>query len=244
MSIRDRRVQLAVAVLFVLGLAGFWGAGRLRAWHHSRAAEQTLESRDFTRAADHLQKYLDLFPEDLASRLLLAQVSRQQGDHDQALQHLAAYQRKGGAAEVVVREQARLLAQQGDLAEALRLLSWCQDHPEAPETPLDLEAGIEGSLKALMPAYLGGFTFAGSEAAQQVQQTRQAADLWLRLRTGRADQVQGLVWRARAHSFAHEQPQALADVRQALALDPDHFEAQVHLAMFLTQESPADAAQK
>jgi tetratricopeptide (TPR) repeat protein len=124
----------------------------------------------------------------------------------------------------------------------MRLLSHCLDHPDDADTPPALEAGIEGSLKALVPAYTELKTFPGGSAAAQVKKLQQAADLWLRLRPGRADQADGMVWRARAHAYANEPLAARDDARKALELDSDHFQARLNLALFLAPDAPAEAA--
>ncbi len=68
----------------------------------------------------------------------------------------------------------------------------------------------------------------------------QAADRWLRLREGKADQVQGLVWRGRARALAGDYPNGVADYRKALELDPGHFEARKFLAFAVAEEAPEE----
>jgi predicted Zn-dependent protease len=70
---------------------------------------------------------------------------------------------------------------------------------------------------------------------------RQAVDAWLRLRPGRADQVQGRVWKARVARLAVDHPAASAALQEAVKLDPDHFEARFHLALSLLESRPDEA---
>ena len=73
-------------------------------------------------------------------------------------------------------------------------------------------------------------------------QARDGIDLWLKNRSSSADRAQGLVWRARARELASVHAGAIADLREALALDPDHYEARAYLCFFLYQEAPQESA--
>src|SRR5207249_1211141 len=110
------------------------------------------------------------------------------------------------------------------------------------ETPLILEALLVGTLDALEPFFSAGMVLDSEKGGPLLERARRAVDLWLRVCPGRADQVQGLVWRGRIHAFASAQPQAVADFRKALELDPDHFDARLHLAQAVAQKAPAEAA--
>ncbi|HEY1187351.1 MAG TPA: tetratricopeptide repeat protein, partial [Gemmata sp.] len=65
-----------------------------------------------------------------------------------------------------------------------------------------------------------------------------AAEQWLALRPGLPDRVQGLVWQGRIYGYARDHDKSLAKYREALALDPNHFEARYHLAIALVQSAP------
>jgi tetratricopeptide (TPR) repeat protein len=238
-----KKVRVALVLLFA---AAAFPAYRLSLYlyrnYHYHAAEEAMGRRDFREAGARLDRCLSAAPDDLPAQLLAAQAARRRGDLDEARRHLDAYQQGHGPEDALKRERRLVLVQQGDLTEAGRLLSSCLERPDDPETPLALEAGIEGSLKALVPAYTALKTFPGGSAAPQVKKVRQAVDLWLRLRPGRADQVEGLVWRARASAYANEPLAAREDARKALDLDPDHFQARLNLAIFLAPDAPAEAA--
>jgi tetratricopeptide (TPR) repeat protein len=72
---------------------------------------------------------------------------------------------------------------------------------------------------------------------------QEAIALWSRLRPERADQVQGLVWRGRAHRITDEHAAAVADFRKALEMDPDNLHAKLALAFTLVQEAPEEATE-
>jgi tetratricopeptide (TPR) repeat protein len=236
------RIALVLLLPVVAVLAYFVGL-RLWAGYHRRAAEQALAQREFKEASLHLEKCLDVAPDDLEARLLAAQAARRRGDFDEARRHLHLFHQGHGSADAHDLEHRLICAQQGDLEQAKLLLAHCAEHPDAPDTPLMLEACIIGSADALEPTVTVAMTYGGGGPAEAyLRKVLEADDLWLRLRSGRADQAEGLVWRARLHSLANDPGKAKADVRQALELDPEHYDARFHLAILLIQEAPAEAA--
>jgi predicted Zn-dependent protease len=240
-----KRMRVALVVLVpVVAFLGYELGLFLYGNYHYRAAEQALDRRDFDDASAHLEKCLDVSPRELPTRLLAAQAARRRHDYEEARRQLYAFKQNKGPAQALESEYRLMRAQQGDLDEARLLLSFCEDHPDDPDTPMALEAAIEGSLAALTDAFSASLTFAGGPAEEYVVKVQRGADLWLRLRPGKADQVQGLVWRARAHAYTNDQLKAKEDARRALELDPDHFEARMELAFFLTQDAPAEAAEQ
>ncbi len=235
------RVVLVVALPLTVLLAYALGTFLWRR-HHYRAAEEALDRRDFAGAAAHLEQCLAVSPHDLPARQLAARAARRRHDYDEARHHLSLFTRENGPAEAVELELRLMQAQQGDRTEAAHWLSFCEDHPEDPGTPLRLEAAIEGSLVGLSQAFAASLTYGGGRWEEYATRVRRGADLWLRLRTGRADQVEGLVWRAQVEVFTNDLPEAKADVRKALELDPEHFGARLQMAFLLEQEAPAEAA--
>jgi tetratricopeptide (TPR) repeat protein len=242
MRIRGRWVACGLLVLALLGVAGYFVGWHGWARHHYAKAQQALERRAFAEATVHLEKTLEVWSSDVDLRLLLAQVARRSGQFSAAHRHLRAHETELGPALPRVLEYRLLRVQQGDLTEVPELLASCSADPMAADTPLILEAIIEGSINALIPAFLQRMTFAGGPAERSLIFARRAVDLWLELRTGHADHVQGLVWRGNLQVLANHPTEALADLRQALALDPAHFEARLDLAMLVRQWSPTEAA--
>jgi tetratricopeptide (TPR) repeat protein len=121
-------------------------------------------------------------------------------------------------------ERQLLRIQTGDLTDAPQLAEFCTDHASEPSGALALEVLIEGSMTAF-----------------NLSLTKWAVDLWLEHRTGTADQVQGLVWRGRLNEFTQNFPQALADFRRAVELDPDNRAARLRLVTALIREEPREA---
>ncbi len=132
--------------------------------------------------------------------------------------------------------------QDGDLKDADELLSSCLAHPEAPDTPFILEAIIEGIAQGAAPEQHFDLTRPADARLKEIAQTHQAVELWLRLRPGKADQVQGMVWRGCASEAASDHAQAVADLHRALEIDPEHFQARLSLAFFMLQQNPKEAA--
>lgn len=222
---RWARLALAVVVLLLLGGAAYkigvtvWTSG------HYRAALRALERYDFDEAREHLEQYLSVYPDDGEVRLLAAQTARRQGDFNEAESQLRRARQLGMAADAIATERQLLAVHMGDLTDAPQLAGYCKEHPSEPGTVVAFEALIEGSLKAVNPSL-----------------AKWAVDLWLRHRTGNADQVQGLVLRGRVYEFLQDHVQARADYEKALASSPDHLQARLRLAELLTREAPGEAA--
>ena len=134
---------------------------------------------------------------------------------------MRAAEQHGASSEAVETERRLLRLQQGDLADASRLVQFCSAHPDGPDAALALEVLIEGNLQA--------FNLVGA---------RWAIDQWLAHRPGPFDQAQGLVWKGRADAFAQDSAQARADFVQAVELAPEHTQARIRLVEVLIREEP------
>jgi tetratricopeptide (TPR) repeat protein len=237
---RKTRILLA-AVLTVVGYACYEGGVYLWGRHHYQAAEAALDRRDVPSATYHIQKVLKVWPREPAVHLLAARAARRRREYDRALAHLQQLQKYDGPQNAVELEYKLLRVQEGDLDDLSILLAYAAEYPDAADTPVILEACIEGGLKGLVPAYAEGMTFQGGTAASKVSQLHRAVDQWLASRPDVADQAQGYVWRGGVHGLENDKPHALEDTRRALELDPNHFGARLQLGIFLAQEKPADA---
>jgi tetratricopeptide (TPR) repeat protein len=232
-------------ILLVLLLAGSFGTYKLGVYlwgvHRYRAAEAAINRRDFAAARAALKECLVLWPTNGSLRLLAAQTARRDGDTAEALYQLRARTDTKGGDEARALEVKLIRVQAGEMREADCLLQSCFDEPKAAQTPLVLEAVIEGSLRALFPAFAAAGMVEPKAAAPEIARLRRGVDLWLACRPARADQVQGLVWRGRLHGYASEYASAVADLRSALEQDPNHFAARWYLAFLVIRVAPEEA---
>jgi tetratricopeptide (TPR) repeat protein len=240
MRIGGRRPWLALLLLLLIGFALYRIGLLLWCSYHYRAALAALERRDFQQADLHLQRSLDAAPGDLTVRLVAARTARRQRHYDSARKHLDLFARQQGVREALALEQHLRDVQEGDLSDVDRLLAFCAENHDVPESPLILEACIEGMLKG-GPPLIHGMSQAAA-ATSDVARVQRAVDSWLRARPHAADQVQGRVWRGRAYALANDQPKALSSLHEALELDPGHFEARLYLALYLAEGAPGEAA--
>jgi tetratricopeptide (TPR) repeat protein len=154
---------------------------------------------------------------------------------------LRVYRQKQGSPEASALEQKLLQVQEGGFYEADSLLDSYFANPDAAQAGLVLEAVVERSLRGLEQA---AFTAGAAEeeiSPPPLARLRDAVELWLAQRDREADQVQGLVWRARLRASVWEYTPALADLRNALARNPDDFQARWFLALAVVNEAPEES---
>jgi Tfp pilus assembly protein PilF len=235
------RALLVLGLFLLVGAAYLVGASWL-ARSRLRAAQAALDERDFDRARAVLRKCLAADPGNLEALLLAARTARRRGDEDEAREHLLALAQRRAPADVLNLERKLLRVQLGNVDEAAALLAHAEKTPDAPETPLLLEAAIEGTIRAFTQRLPAGYVF-DEGTPEVVARAQRAVETWLRLRTGKADRAQGLVWRGRLHLLASEHSAAVADFREALEVDPEHFEARRQLAFTIAQEAPRETAE-
>jgi predicted Zn-dependent protease len=227
MSVRGRWARIiVVAVLLLLGLAGWFIGVSLWSDRQYQAALEALERHDYEEADAHLGRYLSACPRDPLGRLLAAQLARRRGKFDEAERQLREARRCGAPAEAIALEQQLLRVQAGNLAGAGPLLRACADDPQSREAACVWEAVIEGSLKAL-----------------DLPRAKETIDLWLRHRRGTSDQAQGLLWRGRVRELMQDFPQALADYRRAVELEPERAACRLRLAEALIRDEPQQAVE-
>jgi tetratricopeptide (TPR) repeat protein len=205
------------------------------------AAREAADRRDFKVAGTHVDRYLAARPDDLDARLFASQLARRRNEAGEFFAHLKAHRQQGGPEAGREFELRCFQVQEGDLADAERLLRDAAAKPSAPECPLAVEAVILGTLKQLKSRSGQMWKLPAGPADPRVALARKATDLWAEARTNRADRVQGLVWRGRVRAAAGEYAEAVADYRAALADDPDHADAHFHLAATVLQADPATA---
>jgi tetratricopeptide (TPR) repeat protein len=226
LPVRDQRVRvlLAVALLLIIGVAGYQVGVSVWTGRKYNAACQALERYDYFQAGEHLESYLSFHPTDQAALVLAAQTARRRGDFAEAVRKLRLAEKHGAPADAVAMEKLLLRVQAGDLSDAGPLTQVCTERPDGPEAAMILEALIEGSLRAFNPPL-----------------AKWGVDLWLTHRPGAFDQAQGLLWHGRVSEFTQDFPQALADYQRAVELDPERLQTRIRLVEALIREEPRQA---
>src|SRR5262245_48990704 len=149
MRIGGKRTWLVFGGLLLAGYAAYEIGMSWWSKDYFGEAQQALERRDFPAAGRHLENCLSVQRNQPTVWLLAAQTARRQGDFEEALRQLRLCKQMNPPREALLLEHQLLVLQQGDLSEGERLFASCVHRPEAPETPLILEAFIEGHLKRL-----------------------------------------------------------------------------------------------
>jgi predicted Zn-dependent protease len=221
---RPRRALLGAAVLGFLAATAYAATCFLRAEYEFRAARQALEHRDFAGAHDHLGRCLQLWPAPDPRRFLAAQTARRAGAYDDAERLLADCARRRPKSQAVARERDLLRAERGGLNGALEASLWAAAEEGGPGVPLVLEA--------LARAYLYSY---------RLDDALRTLEAWLRLQP---EEAGAFLWRGWVWQAKEDVPRALADYRRTLDLDPEYFDARLHLAQLLAAsgEDPAEAA--
>lgn len=237
---RRRAVYAVLAVMIGLGAWGVWEWVRPDPLREARAA---LERREFQTAVTLLAARLETNPGDRDALLLLAQTARRANDFNRARLIQSDYEGRFGATPELEREVRFLRAQAGSAAELNRVFADFVTKPGAPGADLAAEAYLEGKLRLVAP--LGSDRADGDteDAALAVMvaaapDLNRAIELWLAARPGTADQVQGRLWKARVAFALNKHADGLTALREALALDPDHYEARYQLAQGVAQTDP------
>jgi tetratricopeptide (TPR) repeat protein len=233
-----RRFKLVAALVLLAAAVGVGAYLLLAPDADLAAAAAAAARRDFRGAAGHLDRYLLRRPGDPGARLLAARAARRGGDFEAAAAHLRVLaQRPGGTDPALVLENRLLSAQKGSVVEINSLMA---AHAGGADAAFVAEAAAVGVLRALDPNP-GPRLTPEADAAPLLATGRRAAELWLGLRPGREDRAAGLVWRGRMRYLGGDQPGALADLREALELDPRSLDARFHLALVVAHSSPQEA---
>ena len=241
MQTRSWKIWIGLGVLIALGFAGYLG------WHvwgssDSRGAQVAIERRDFRLARGLLERHLRAAPDDGQAHLAAAQTAWRVGDLSVAEQHVRMAEAAGASADAIGTERHRIDMYRGEVAEADKLLTWCRAHPENTETPLNLEAIIEGSLRAIAVGTELGHAADGPEVGPHVVRAREAVELWMRIRPAPVDQAQALVWRGAVAMLINDQAAGKAHLREAVERAPDLFDARLQRALAVASDDPQEAA--
>src|SRR5262245_6155353 len=143
-----------------IAAVGYWRWDHYQAQRAWEGAEQALARRDLPGAAAHFDRYVDLRPRDPAGWFQAARTARRRGQFADARRYLAAYEQRGGAADLIRLERDLLLVQQGVIGEADARLRETVT-PDHPDVRLVLEALARGYI-----------------LAERWADARQACELW------------------------------------------------------------------
>lgn len=209
-------------VLVPLAVAAFFAGRYLWAEHHVRAAGDALGRHDFVQALNHLDRSLQVRPNDFDTRLLAARSARRAGRLEDAERHLAECDRLRPLTQPVRLEGVLLQAQRGDPDANLDALLGTFVNQGHPDRELILEA--------LAQRYLSSY---------QLPRAGECLDLLLQ---GRPEHVPALLLRAEVRQGLQQHDEALADYHRILRLDPNQDTARLQLALYLAYSNQADEA--
>jgi tetratricopeptide (TPR) repeat protein len=239
MARSSKRLILAAAVLIAAGVGAyllFHGRGS----DDLAEARQALESRDFAKAELILDEHLRVHPTDRDALLLAARAARGGRHMRVAARHIDDYEKAGGDSQTANLERRLLAVQGGNLAEVDDLIRYCDEHQDGPDVTPILLAVVEGCQAAINAQVDRGEL---DPNGPDVKRACRAADKLLARPLSPAERLRALVRSGDIHYRAQNQPRAVADYREAVALDPDDFDARIALAMTIAQELPAETAE-
>jgi tetratricopeptide (TPR) repeat protein len=198
-----------LGMLFVLGVAAWWGSCYLWANQALHDAEQAQAHWDFDAAHHHLARAVQLWPYRGETLFLAARAARRAGAYDEAERYLDRARRRLGNSAALRFEHLLLEVQGGRLGDAEKhLLSRAAQND--PESPLILEALALGYV--------------------HVYQLNRAGSCLDRLLALQPNHAYAHVWRGRILSGFRDFKAARVDFEQAVALDPEYDEARLELA--------------
>jgi predicted Zn-dependent protease len=225
-----RRPWVWVSGLLACALAVVGWAVSRQAWAeiHYRRAEAALADSlrvkgpaPLADARTHLACCLRVWPNSPRVNYLMAQAARRAGDPDDAARYLRRAEQLGWVAEAIDLEKALSAVQRGELERTEPVLASFVERGH-PDKLLVLEALVQGCRRTY-----------------QLPRALTYLDAWL---AAQPDSVRALVWRGETLLLVGREREALADYRQAFALDPQEDEARLHLAeLSLGLHQPADA---
>lgn len=131
-------------VVAVLGI-GIWNLSAVRLYRTMRSSKQAIEDRDYTKAQDLLQQALEADPENGEVHFLLARIYRHLGKQTELQTHIAKASELGFSPKRIQLEQLLLLAQIGQMNDAI------------PQLPRLLSEFSETDGQEICEAYVSGF---------------------------------------------------------------------------------------
>jgi Tfp pilus assembly protein PilF len=201
-------------------------------------ARKEIERREFVRASGLLDKHLDKYPSDAEALLLAARTARRQGAFYKSREYLRGYQDNGGEAEVVNLEGRLRLVQSGNLREVDSLLQLSENQPNLHDRAYILEAIIQGIILDFSAREKNGEVIVDGPEIARVDRALLA---YTKLPLGSADLAEGHLRSGTVSLKIHRHENAARDLRRAVELAPDRFEARYLLVTTIAQESPRES---
>jgi tetratricopeptide (TPR) repeat protein len=215
---------LVLLLVPVLTVAAYLELPALRAELRFRAAEKARKRRDFADARGYLLANLAADPTSARDHFLFARVARQSGAFEDAEEQLELCKKWGGASPSVAFERTLLSVQQGHFGRVTEI-----------QLRRRIEQGDVGSveiLEALSVGCLVNYRFADAHGY---------LSKWIELTP---DDFQAHVWRSMAKERLSDMPGARADAKQAVALAPANFSAQLSFGQVLMKFTEFQEAEK
>jgi tetratricopeptide (TPR) repeat protein len=206
---RPGRTAVVVVLTALIGV-GAWMVG-VQAWGHYQleAARRAVERYHNRQARDHLQAYLKVWPHDAAALLLAARTARRTGAFAEAEDLLNSYEgSRGKDDQDLILERVLLQAQRGRV-DKVGAFCLARVRDNDPSAPLVLEAQTAGLLR----------TYRVVEADERMK-------TWLKLKP---DDCQALLFQGIWYDLRGQTPEASANYRRVIDLDPENEEARMRL---------------
>ncbi len=210
-----RSVAILMAVVFALGLVGYFGGRQVWAEYHLGEAREELDRSHPQAAYTHLERVLGVRPDSPEAHRLAARAARQAGDLQSARDHLQHAQRLDDPpSDATLLEWSMLQAETGELNKVERFLRGKVDagHPESRYISEALARGYLSSLR--------------------LHETLAAVREWTRLAPNdpAAYSVRGQLW-VQVKVFSR----AVDDFNEAVRLDPTRDRDRLALALSLIE---------
>ena len=242
-----RFLSRLLLVILAVGV-GVWLLHRLQIYRHGqselRQAEQARENADIREQLSALARYLSFAPHDIPVRarygLLLAQQAESRRDKWRALQVLYSTMLIDPGNIALRLKTAELSLELGDPNEAMRSFApelsrqaespaWHELHARillALDREVEAAAALERCLK-LDPGQVRAATQLATLYHERLRRPSRAVDTLERLVEQSKDQAGARVARARFRAAHAQLDEALADLKEAVKIQPDHLLARV-----------------
>jgi thioredoxin-like negative regulator of GroEL len=122
-------------------------------------AKDAIDRRDFSTAREALDRHLEQNPKDKDALFLAARTARRDGDGAAAEAYLLRYLNAGGSNDDAQLERVLRESQEGNVANADRVIAHCTQNPDDPNASLLIEALARGLRKLGTPTIRSSAAF-------------------------------------------------------------------------------------